>query len=498
MRRYCEANGTDPVPDQVKKACIISNTPEPLKTHLQMNVAKLGNFNASRHATEDYLRSRRIFRTTSPGNTHDEDPMKVNTISRKGKIKGKSGKGKKGGKKGKESHSSKGYGEITTEHSRFEGECRNCGKYGHRAADSWYMQPPKPQGESKGSGKSKSKVTEISESDSSKEVDENCTPNTSAPPSSLSQVNTIGCADEGLWIFSLEDSKKRQHTVNWEDQSDCKTEKHELMIDSGCFGHVCPPWFAPQFPMVSSTNVDAVVANNVALQLCGQKVVYGHVTTNSGGRISIQIPFDVMNVRKPLLSTSALKRRGVTIIFNHDYDRIIFLNETVNLISHDCHSYQHITLANGIPLRKAMVMAGENARNDVDEEVYGNDGAERHEAQEASAGDRRAIADADQAGQLDISGETKTARTLRTPGPPTDAARMAHNETHVPLRDWCPFCFAGRGRSSPHRRVVVNKTADPLLKFQTALLFVRTVAESKTQPCITFVETRSGVVISFM
>ena len=30
VRRYDEANGTDPVPDQVQKACIISNTPEPL------------------------------------------------------------------------------------------------------------------------------------------------------------------------------------------------------------------------------------------------------------------------------------------------------------------------------------------------------------------------------------------------------------------------------------------------------------------------------------
>ena len=65
VRRYDEANGTDPVPDQVKKACIISNTPEPLKTHLQLNVGKLGNFNALRVATEDYLRSRRIFKTTS-------------------------------------------------------------------------------------------------------------------------------------------------------------------------------------------------------------------------------------------------------------------------------------------------------------------------------------------------------------------------------------------------------------------------------------------------
>ena len=213
----------------------------------------------------------------------------------KGKAKKKSSKSKKGGKKGEESHSSKGYGETTTEHSRFEGECRNCGKYGHKAAHCWYKQTTKSQGKGKGTGKSKSKVTEISESDSSKQVDETSTSNTSAPQSSLSPVNTIGCADEGLWIFSLEDSKKRRSTVNWEDQSrpnlteKWKTEEHELMIDSGCFGHVYPPWFAPQFPMVSSTNVEAVAANNVALQHYGQKVVYGHVMTNSGRRNLIQI-----------------------------------------------------------------------------------------------------------------------------------------------------------------------------------------------------------------
>ena len=309
--------------------------------------------------------------------------------------------------------------------------------YRHKAADCWYKQPrPNLQAKARAQGKSKSKVTEVSESDSSKQVEETWTPNTSVPHSSLSQVNTIGCPDKELSIFSLEDSKTRQHTVNWEDQFDCETEEHEVMIASGCFGHVCPPWFAPQFPMVNSTNVDAVAANNVALQHNGQEVVYGHVSTNSGRRILTQISFDVMNVRKPLLSTSALKRRGATIIFNHDYDRIIFRSERVNLISHDCHSYLHITLANGIPPRKEMVMARENAADDMDEEVYSNDGAERHEAQEASSGGRRAVADADQAGQLDISGETKTAGTLRTPEPPTDAARMAH-ETHVPFRNWC-------------------------------------------------------------
>ena len=145
-----------------------------------------------------------------------------------------------------------------------------------------------------------------------------------------------------------------------------------------------------------------------------------------------------------------------------------------------------------------MVMAGENAANDVDGDVYGNDGADRHETQEASAHDRRAIADTDQSGQLDITGETKTARKLRTPESSTDAARMTHNATHVPFRDWCPICVTSRGRSSPHRRVMMNKTTDILPKFQTDYIFIRTMTKRKTQPCITFVETRSGEVISFM
>ena len=39
-----------------------------------------------------------------------------------------------------------------------------------------------------------------------------------------------------------------------------------------------------------------------------------------------------MSVRKPLQSKSALKRQGVANIFNHDDDRTIFRNETVNLV----------------------------------------------------------------------------------------------------------------------------------------------------------------------
>ena len=48
-------------------------------------------------------------------------------------------------------------------------------------------------------------MTEISESDSGKQVDDwNPCSITSAQQPNLSQVNTIGCADEGLWIFTLD------------------------------------------------------------------------------------------------------------------------------------------------------------------------------------------------------------------------------------------------------------------------------------------------------
>ena len=75
--------------------------------------------------------------------------MEVDAVTRKVKGKGKSGKGKKSGKKATQA---KVTGETTTEHSRFEGECRNCGKYGHKVADCWYKQTNKSQGKGKGTG----------------------------------------------------------------------------------------------------------------------------------------------------------------------------------------------------------------------------------------------------------------------------------------------------------------------------------------------------------
>ena len=68
----------------------------------------------------------------------------------KGRGNENSAKGKKGGKKGKASHTGKGYGEQAAQKpSYFEGECRNCVKYRHKAADCWHKHP-KLSGKAKG------------------------------------------------------------------------------------------------------------------------------------------------------------------------------------------------------------------------------------------------------------------------------------------------------------------------------------------------------------
>ena len=245
--------------------------------------------------------------------------------------------------------------------------------------------------------------------------------------------------------------------------------------------------------MVSSTNVEAVAANNVALQHYGQKVVYGHVTTSSGRRILIT--FDVMNVRKPLLSTSALKRRGVTIIFNHDYDRIIFRNETVNF---------GISRLSFLPTHQG----NPASQSDGDGWRVRQMTWMRKSTSTMAPRDMRLK-------KLQLVIDEQSLMWIK-PDSLTFLVKRKQQEHGVllnrpqKLRVWHTTRHSFHSEIGihsalrvadevlPHRRVVVNKTADTLPKFQTDYMFIRTVAESKTQPCITFVETRSGLVISFM
>ena len=232
---------------------------------------KRGNFNALRVATEDYLRSRRIFKTTSTGNTHDEDSMEVDAVSRKRERQREIRQGQEGWvRKEKKATQAK----VTEKRQQ-------------KTHDSMKNVETVESMDTKLLIVGTSRRTNLKVKARARES-RNPRWQTTVNKSMLGiQVQTRPHSSQiylkwtrsdaqmrDSWIFSLEDSKKRRYTVNWDETNlieKWKTEEHEFIINSGCFGHVCPPWFAPQFPMFSSTNVHAVAANNVALQHYGQK-----------------------------------------------------------------------------------------------------------------------------------------------------------------------------------------------------------------------------------
>ena len=414
--------------------------------------------------------------------------------------KEKSGKGKKGGKKRKENHSGKGYEGTTTEHSQFDGECRSCGKYGHKASGCWYEQTNESQGESKGTGKSKSKVTEISESDNRKQVDEwNPSSNTSTQ-----QPN---------FVSSEQDWMRRWGTLDFFAGRQQETSVH------GELGSLVPLWLrsgklrsTSWWSTLDVLDMSAtVVCTEISIgefykrRRCGSEQrgtatlrtkrctgTWWRTVENEFWSRSQLTWWTCANLSWALLHWNIVARQSSSITI---YDRIIFRNETVNLVSHDCHSYLHVRHFDewnfslqsiGDGWRECDKWCGRRSlRQRWKREKKGSRSfswwSTRH---------RRC-------GQLDISGEAKTARSLRTPEPPTDAARMAHNATHV------------------HSEIGVQsvlRVVDEVLRThelwwtrqrihcrnsrQTTWLFEQW--QSNTQPCITYVETRSGVVISFM
>ena len=359
VQRYDAVNAVDNVPDIVKKATLISNTPEPLRTHLQLHAAKLLNFNEARVMVEDYLRSRRMFKTDRANDNKnkekDDDPMEVDAVWKKkgkgkgkdkGKAKGDKGKGK--GKKGK----TKDKSQEKSTGKYFEGECRNCHKWGHRAADCWFNE----------------KNVAAAEQNKNQESP---APSTVGPGSSVSQspnsTRLAGCVerepdDNKVWILMVE--------KNGESDDDEKLvlttggNFTDVMVDSGCFGHVCTPEFAAHFPVIESEKIKAKSASNHALKHYGARVVQAEVQTTDGEKMNIEIRFEVMDAKRTLISTTSLKRNGVSTTFGEDGDWIAVGNKKIQLKTIGDHSFLRMRIKDEVG-SEFLVLTGE-----IDEEWY--------------------------------------------------------------------------------------------------------------------------------
>ena len=56
--------------------------------------------------------------------------------------------------------------------------------------------------------------------------------------------------------------------------------------------------------------------------------------------------------------------------------------------------------------------------------------------------------------ELELEEEAQRATTVRGPFQPTQKEVEEHELTHLPPRDWCPWCVRGRGLSAAHSRSV--------------------------------------------
>ena len=206
MRYEAEPN-VDALSDAIKKAVLVRGCPEPLKTHLKMNLQTYVGYGSIRKAEQSYTEAKRTWMSEAALASSSTD-MEVDVVCKDG-SKGKSKCGKRKSKNPKGD------------------ECYIWGKRGHVQKDCWYKDTrgERGKGKIKGKGKQKSKgkdkdkpVNEVSQEDSES--------------SNNSQIVANFTSD---WIFA----------VTWADNLEeiCESEV-EILLDSGAYDHVCSPEFA--------------------------------------------------------------------------------------------------------------------------------------------------------------------------------------------------------------------------------------------------------------
>eukprot|EP00969_Alexandrium_andersonii_P230572 10182407-Alexandrium_andersonii.AAC.1 len=91
-------------------------------------------------------------------------------------------------------------------------------------------------------------------------------------------------------------------------------EFHDVLVDSGSYDHVCPEWFAPSVPVRpinGSFNVSSAEPGRT-LAVYGVKTCNFQVEDEKGNPLRMEIEMTVMNVRRPILSVTKMKRKGIS------------------------------------------------------------------------------------------------------------------------------------------------------------------------------------------
>lgn len=108
----------------------------------------------------------------------------------------------------------------------------------------------------------------------------------------------------GDWLFQI--SHANHFDIDGRDPS-------LILVDSGCYHHCCPHWFAPHVATVATEKQSASAANKQPLMHYGKKAVPGWLADDHGHRSRAEINFKVFDVQRPRLSGMVLAGQGFDI-----------------------------------------------------------------------------------------------------------------------------------------------------------------------------------------
>ena len=349
-----ERDNGQALPESVKIAVILNETKGPLQQHLQLLAGQSPSYNTVRTTIMEYYRATTAFnklkqQTSSSVNTSHGGgtaPMDISAI--KGKGKGYKGKGKYKGERqgkgyrrykgerqgkgcGRHKGKEKGYkgygkgqvgqgnpfsmkGQQKQEHKgrrkgakgkRAQDKCYRCGQQGHIAREAptatteqhdttyqWYEDPH---------GYDNYWWHSTSHQGQQLSLPAPYTAATHNTPT-VQRISGVHC-NEPIIIAHVHDGNAGQ-AINYSD----------IMVSTGVATHVCPPWFAQEFPILTLTadkEPQLRTATDDEIKLYGYKLVYMH---NVEGQ-PVVIPFYVCDVPQPIVAVSRLEEQGFELTF---------------------------------------------------------------------------------------------------------------------------------------------------------------------------------------
>eukprot|EP00442_Polarella_glacialis_P024951 CAMPEP_0115080094 /NCGR_PEP_ID=MMETSP0227-20121206/18487_1 /TAXON_ID=89957 /ORGANISM="Polarella glacialis, Strain CCMP 1383" /LENGTH=1738 /DNA_ID=CAMNT_0002467699 /DNA_START=420 /DNA_END=5636 /DNA_ORIENTATION=- len=411
----------------------------------------------------------------------------------KGKGKGKEQKGadlqRKGKGKGKQDGKGTRPWTTTTTPQYFDGWCRQCNKYGHKAATCWSVSGLHPA---------------TSPIDLSTSWDDLAAEVRGGEEETWALTEAATEVLELDWVSRQPKDEKQRHVL--------------LMVDSGSFAHVCYPDFASWIPLQPlRTDLKVRTASGAPVKVLGQRLVMLEFPT-----CQTRVMFIVCeSVTRAILSTGLARKSRVRTHFGPEDEDCWMKQGTtkIPLLPIDTLFFAPATILSRGPARAlgpgwleseaGSRQAGRDATRKPkptaallrlrstweakeEAELLGEDGDDaweqqlqenirwsdqqtrrrREEFEERKEREIQAMEEAEEpmeeAEEQEIlpdvearaSADPPVAKVPKPLAEPTPEERRRHEATHVPYQPWCRICVSSRGIAAPHRDLQA-KVTDP-------------------------------------